>query len=81
MTCLRRQNLRAGHSETEQVPGVKAGTQDGHRLRRYEQRWVVERFIAWIQLQRRFLVSWEYYAENFHGFVQLASIAILLKQF
>ena len=60
---------------------VKARTQDGRRLRRYERRWRVERFFAWIQWQRRLLVRWEYYAENFPGFVQLASIAILLKQF
>jgi transposase len=56
-------------------------TQDGRRLRRYERRWLVERFFAWIQWQRRLLVRWEYYAANFLGFVQLASISILLKQF
>jgi len=60
---------------------VKAKTQDGRRLRRYQRRWLVERFFAWIQWQRRLLIRWEYYAENFLGFVQLASIAILLKQF
>ena len=60
---------------------VKPRTQDGRRLRRYERRWMVERFFAWIQWQRRLLVRWEYYAENFLGFVQLATIAILLKQF
>ena len=60
---------------------VKHRTQDGRRLRRYERRWLVERFFAWIQWQRRLLVRWEYYAENFLGFVQLASIAIPLKQF
>jgi transposase len=60
---------------------VKARTQDSRRLRRYERRWVAERFFAWIRWQRRFLVRWEYYAENFLGIVQFASIAILLKQF
>jgi len=60
---------------------VRQRTQDGRRLRRYERRWLVERFFAWIQWQRRLLVRWEYYAENFLGFVQLATIAILLKQF
>jgi transposase len=60
---------------------VKPRTQDGRRLRRYERRWLVERFFAWIQWQRGLMVRWEYYAENFLGFVQLASIAILLKQF
>ena len=59
----------------------KPPTQDRRRLRRYERRWLVERFFAWIQWQRRLLVRWEYYAENFLGFVQLASITILLRQF
>jgi len=56
-------------------------TQDGRRLRRYARRWIVERFFAWIQWQRRLLVRWEYYAENFLGFVQLACMVILLRQF
>ena len=60
---------------------VRPRTQDGRRLRRYERRWLVERFFAWLQWQRRLLVRWEYYAENFLGFVQLATISILLKQF
>ena len=28
-------------------------------------RWLVERFFAWIQWQRRILVRWEYHAQNF----------------
>ena len=60
---------------------VKPKTQDGRRLHRYERRWRVERFFAWLQWQRRLLVRWEYYAENFLGFVQLATIGILLRQF
>jgi transposase len=56
-------------------------TQDGRRLRRARRRWLVERFFAWLQWQRRLLVRWEYYAENFLGFFQLASISILLKRF
>jgi transposase len=59
----------------------KRKTQDGRRLRRYERRWLVERFFAWLQWQRRLLVRWEYYPVNFLGFVQLASIVILLRQF
>jgi transposase len=35
---------------------VRPKTQDGRRLRRYERRWLVERFFAWIQWQRRLLV-------------------------
>jgi transposase len=31
-------------------------TQVGRRLRRHERRWLVERFFAWLQWQRRLLV-------------------------
>ena len=58
---------------------VKPKTQDGRRLRRYERRWLVERFFAWIQWQRRLLCRWEYHAENFLSFVQLAAIRILFR--
>ena len=37
-------------------------------------RWLVERFFAWIQWQRRILVRWQYHAQNFLGFVQLACL-------
>jgi transposase len=60
---------------------TKRKTQDGRRLRRYERRWIIERFFAWIQWKRRLLVRWEYYPRNFLGFVQLAALCILLKQF
>jgi len=60
---------------------TKPKTQDERRLRRYERRWLVERFFAWLHWQRRLLTRFEYYAQNFLGFVQLASIAILLKRF
>ena len=53
---------------------TKRKTHDGCRLRRYERRWIVERFFAWIQWQRRLLVCWEYYPINFLGFVQLAAL-------
>ena len=59
----------------------KLKTQDGRRLRRYARRWIVERYFAWLQWKRRLLVRWEYYPTNFLGFVQLASILMLLKQF
>ena len=59
----------------------KRRTQDGRRLRRSQRRWLVERFFSWIQWQRRILIRWEYYTQNFLGFVQLACTLILLKQF
>src|SRR5262249_5557371 len=55
----------------------KPPTQDRRRLSRYMRRWLVERFFAWIQWQRRILVRWEYYAQNFLGFVQLACLVVL----
>ena len=59
----------------------KRTTQDGRHLRRYPRRWLVERFFAWLQWKRRLLIRWEYDAANFLGFVQLASITMLLKRF
>jgi len=59
----------------------KPPTQDRRRLSRYTRRWLVERFFAWIQWQRRILVRWEYHAANFLGFVQLACLVILFKRF
>src|SRR5262249_8454717 len=56
-------------------------TQDRRRLSRYMRRWLVERFFAWIQWQRRILVRWEYYAHNFLGFVQLACLVVLFRRF
>lgn len=59
----------------------KPPTQDRRRLSRYMRRWLVERFFAWIQWQRRILIRWEYYTQNFLGFVQLACLIILFKRF
>ena len=59
----------------------KRKTHDGRTLRRYARRWIVERTFAWMQWKRRLLVRWERYPANFLGFVQLASLTILLKGF
>ena len=59
----------------------KPPTQDRRRLSRYMRRWLVERFFAWIQWQRRSLVRWEYHAQNFLGFVQLACLVVLFRRF
>jgi transposase len=76
---LRQQGVRmiAPHRKSRR----KLRTQDGRRLRRHQRRWLVERFFSWIQWHRRILVRWEYYPQNFLGFVQLACALILLKQF
>lgn len=69
-------NMIAPHRSTR-----KLKTQDGRHRRRYQRRWLVERFFAWLQWKRRLLMRWESYATNFVDFVQLASITMLLKQF
>ena len=69
-------NMIAPHRSTR-----KLNTQDGRHLRRDQRRWLVERFFAWLQWKRRLLLRWEYDATNFLGFIQLASITMLLKQF
>jgi hypothetical protein len=40
----------------------------------------VERFFAWLQWMRRLLVRWEFDVGNFPGFLQLASITMLVKR-
>jgi transposase len=59
----------------------KLPTQDRRRLSRYMRRWLVERFFASIQWQRRILVRWEYHTQNFLGLVQLACLVILSRRF
>src|SRR5215469_11366693 len=84
------QASRASDTETLQSQVNKAGKKRlslsglevlHGRLSRYMRRWLVERFFAWIQWQRRILVRWEYYAQNFLGFVQLACLVILFRRF
>jgi len=58
---------------------VAAVTQDGRQLRRYRNRWRVERLFAWLHNFRTLVVRWERYAENFLGMVQLGCIKILLR--
>ena len=59
----------------------KPATQDGRSLRRYRKRWKIERSIGWLQNFRRLVTRYEYYAYLFHGFVQLACLIIVLRQF
>jgi transposase len=54
-------------------------TQDGRSLRRYRHRWKIERLFAWLQHFRRVQVRYDYYPDNYLGFVQLACIKILLR--
>lgn len=59
----------------------KPATQDGRRLRRYRRRWKIERSISWLQNFRRLVTRYEYHAELFQGFVHLACLIIVLRQF
>jgi len=54
-------------------------TQDGRTLRRYKRRRKVERLYAWLYNFRRLVLRYEYHAENYLGFVQLACVIILLR--
>ena len=56
-------------------------TQDRRPLRRARRRWKVERFFAWLHNARRLVTRWEYHADNFLAFLQLACARILLKAF
>jgi transposase len=53
--------------------------QDGRKLRRYRNRWKVERLFAWLKRYRRICVRWERKAANFLAFVHLGCIVILLR--
>ena len=55
--------------------------QDLRKLRRYRRRWLVERLFAWLMKSRRLVTRYEYKAENFLAFVQLACALILLRRF
>lgn len=57
----------------------KTATQDGRALRRYKRRWKIERLFAWLHNYRRVLTRFDYYPENYLGFVHLACIKILLN--
>jgi transposase len=56
-------------------------TQDGRQLRRYCRRWKIERLFAWLHHFRRVVTRWDYYPEIYLGFVHLACMVILLRNF
>ncbi len=56
-------------------------TQDGRPLRRYRRRWKVERLNAWLQNNRRLVTRYERDPNNFLGFIHLACMRILLKNY
>jgi transposase len=59
---------------------TKPPTQDGRSLRRYRQRYKVERTISWLFNYRRLVVRYERIDHLFLGFVQLACMMTVLKK-
>jgi transposase len=55
--------------------------EDGRRLRRYKRRWKVERLFSWLFNFRRLVTRYEWHVSNYQGFLHLACIIILLRQF
>ena len=74
---LRRQGIEmiAPHKMNRRKPG----TQDGRPLRRYQNRWKIERLFAWLQNFRRIQVRHDRILENYLGFVLLGCMLILLR--
>ena len=58
----------------------KTKTQDGRSLRRYRNRWRIERFFAWLQRFRRLVTRWEWRSTTFLAFLKLACAVIMLRR-
>jgi transposase len=74
---LRKQGIEliAPHKANRKKPR----TQDGRPLRRYRNRWKIERLFAWLQNFRRIQTRHEYILENYLAFVLLGCIIIFLR--
>lgn len=59
----------------------KPCAQDGYKLRRYKQRWKIERLLAWLTNSRQLVVRYECHLVNYPGFTQLGCIVILLRHY
>jgi transposase len=53
---------------------------DGRKLRRYKNRWVIERVFAWLGNFRRLVVRYERKSKMFQAFVHVAFMLIALRQ-
>lgn len=60
--------------------GRKYLSNDGRRMKRYKRRWKIERTIAWLHHFRRLVTRWEYHADLYQGFVQLACAIICCRR-
>ena len=59
----------------------KLQNQDKRKLRRYKRRWMIERVFSWLMKSRRLVTRYEHKAQNFLGFLELATAIILLRRF
>jgi transposase len=78
---LRRQ-LAAQHIELicpHRNNRTKKPTQDGRKLRRYRQRWKIERTFAWLGAFRRLVVRYERNPNLYQAFFHLACTIISLR--
>ncbi len=46
----------------------------------YHDRWIIERTNAWLQNYRRITVRWDYYADSYEAFLEIACILICLRR-
>jgi len=60
---------------------TKATHQDGRHLRRYGNRWIIERTNAWLQNFRRLVVRYERSHIIFTGLIHMAFAMMILKRF
>lgn len=60
---------------------VRPSRNDGRRLRRYRNRWVIERTNAWLHCYRGLATRWSHYSFMYDGMVYLAFIHMALKRF
>lgn len=59
---------------------VNATHQDGRKLRRYKNRWIVERTFAWLGWFRRLVVRHERHSTTYAGFFHIACALITLRK-
>ena len=77
--------LIEGHGMLPIIPARKNNTkathQDGRHLRRYGNRWIIERTNAWLQNFRRLVVRYERSATIFTGLIHMVFAMMILKIF
>ena len=59
---------------------VRAATQDGRALRRYQRRWIVERTNAWLGNFRRLVVRYDRSLKIYGAFFHIACFMIVLRR-